>query len=393
MNRDFKKLLWAKISSLFAEGLCFLVVLKWIEVQTGGSLLSLTWFYMIIFLPAMIFALPISAYIEGRNLKKVMIYSDSARFFLYILFLLAIIFGDIPFYIGYIVIVIEIILYLYFEPASQSIVPKLIGEMNIAKANSLLTIGHTSIRIFGSFVGALLIGLNIDIVYLLSLSLVFIFISILFVQKIELTHFEIKIKDNNKQKKSIKEGLIYVRQDNLVMVLLITFLFFQIVFTARELISVAYLVDLGMGVEKVGYFGGIVSLGALVGALLLPKIYQLNKIKIIMTLIYFLSAFMFFMFAISNYYILTLVIFLFFGLLNSIGRGVVTTFLHERVEEGKRVRIFGVFNFVRTFSAFVGIFSFGLLLNVISVTSVISISAITLLFISILTFGLLSKSE
>src|SRR5699024_1875217 len=145
-NEAFRNLFFGRISSVFADAIMFFSLLKWVELQTGVSD-SFTFFYIAFFISVAFLTLPVGALICKNVLLKVMVYSNMIQAATIVLFIIFIPF--VAYEWIYVFLIVLSIIGIFFVPANQSLLPYIVEEIDRPKANSLLQLGFTMVKILG----------------------------------------------------------------------------------------------------------------------------------------------------------------------------------------------------------------------------------------------------
>ncbi|MBS4193742.1 MFS transporter [Lederbergia citri] len=380
-NSAFRNLFVGRVLCIFADSVLFFSLLKWLEIHSTSSN-DFTLFYIAFYLPVFLFALPIGAWINNKTLQKVMLYSNLVQIILMILFLLFI--PHLSYKMAYLLLIAISILGLFFLPANQALLPYIVGNEDRPKANSLLQLGYTAVKILGQIFTASMIKASFAPTSLVIVSIGFVFISLLFIKNIKPM---VKMEQNEKQKqwKLIMEGVQYIVNQPQLKALFLFLALAMLFAMSVDLILISFLSDiLKVGVENLSFIGTASVLGIAIGAIIVPKIYKKTERKWLMIPPLFALSFS----VGSLYFITNWVLILPFFFLQGIALGCFNvtfiTYLQDVISSENYTRTFSLYNMITSSMALPGIILAGLLLNKISVLQTILVISLILFIIGIL---------
>lgn len=155
-NRPFRNLWYGQVISELGDWLNTIAIYSLI-LQLSGSGMAVATAMMAKLLP-IFFVSPIAGVIIDRtSRKKVMIASDVLRFVIVLCFLLVDDQADL--WLVYTLVVLEISMAGFFEPARSAIIPSLIARKDLVTANALSGSTWSVMLAFGAAVGGLVVGL------------------------------------------------------------------------------------------------------------------------------------------------------------------------------------------------------------------------------------------
>jgi len=382
-NTAFRNLFFGRTLCIFADSVMFFSLLKWVEIQTNSNH-AFTFFYVAFYLPITLFALPIGTWINNKTLQKVMYYSIILQIFFLITFL---VFSSyLTYYWVYLLLIFISILQLFFIPANQSLLPYLVGNDERARANSLLQLGYTAIKIVGQIFTAFMIKLSVAPITLLFVSALFLLISLIFINNIK-PLIKNKSADTNGQWKLMIEGMHYIikkPQLNSLFTLLALAMFFV---SSVDLILVSFLSDiLTVGVENLSYIGTSSLCGIATGAFIAPKLYKNTERKWLMIpSLFFLGLTIGSLFFITNW-IFILPMFFIQGIALGCFNVTFVTYLQDVIPNENYTRTFSFYNMLSNATALPGLLVTGVLLNKFGV--LITILVVSGMLLSVGIFGL-----
>jgi MFS family permease len=155
-NRPFRNLWYGQVISELGDWLNTIAIYSLI-LQLSGSGMAVATAMMAKLLP-IFFVSPIAGVLIDRiSRKRVMIASDVLRFIIVLGFLLVDDAGDL--WLVYTLVVLEISMAGFFEPARSAIIPALIARKDLVTANALSGSTWSVMLAFGAAVGGLVVGL------------------------------------------------------------------------------------------------------------------------------------------------------------------------------------------------------------------------------------------
>ncbi|MCJ8006032.1 MFS transporter [Lederbergia wuyishanensis] len=379
-NSAFRNLFIGRILCIFADSVLFFSLLKWLEVQsTSGN--DFTLFYIAFYLPVFLFALPIGAWINNKTLQKVMMYSNLVQVFMISLFLLF-----IPYMLyqwAYLLLIFISILGLFFVPANQSLLPHIVGNDDRPKANSLLQLGYTAVKIIGQVFTATMIKVSFTPATLITISIVLLIVSIFFINNIKpFVKRDQTIKHS--QWKLIIEGVSYITKHPKLKALFLFLALAMLFATSVDLILISYLSDiLHVGVENLSFIGTASVCGIAIGATIVPKYYKkIEKKWFMIPPLFALSISIGSLFFITNW-VLILPFFLIQGIALGCFNVTFVTYLQDVVSSENYTRTFSLYNMIFSSMALSGIMMTGLFINKIGVLNTILVISFILFVIGI----------
>jgi len=154
-NRPFRNLWYGQVISELGDWLNTIAIYSLI-LKLSGSGMAVATAMMAKLLP-IFFVSPIAGVIIDRtSRKKVMIASDVLRFIIVLGFLLVDEAGDL--WLVYTLVVLEISMAGFFEPARSAIIPSIIPRKDLVTANALSGSTWSVMLAFGAAVGGLVVG-------------------------------------------------------------------------------------------------------------------------------------------------------------------------------------------------------------------------------------------
>jgi len=157
-NPSFRALWIGQLVSIFGDRLTYLALLALIVERArdpGNPAPELALIPVASFLPAILFGPIVGALVDTWNIRRVLIASDFARGCLVLLLIPAAAWGGLP--AAFVLVFLLYTANTFFLPARSAILPDLVPEESLVKANSLATLAGVVATIAGSFAGGLLV--------------------------------------------------------------------------------------------------------------------------------------------------------------------------------------------------------------------------------------------
>ena len=154
-NRPFRNLWYGQVVSELGDWLNSIAIYSLI-LQLGGSGMAVATAMMAKLLP-IFFVSPIAGVLIDRTSRKgIMILSDVSRFFIVLCFLFVDDPGDL--WLVYTLVVLEISMAGFFEPARSAIIPSLIPRRDLVTANALSGSTWSVMLAFGAALGGMVVA-------------------------------------------------------------------------------------------------------------------------------------------------------------------------------------------------------------------------------------------
>lgn len=241
-------------------------------------------------------------------------------------------------------------------PARQSIVVELAGREHIFNAIALNSVAFNSSRIIGPAIAGVLIsviGMS-GCFYLNGVSFLAVIIALFYIKL-----GKNKVRKNNSALADIKEGLVFVFNNRLILALVS-------VVAAMSLFGVSYIIlmpvfashVLSVGVRGLGVLMSSAGIGALAGALGLARLGDFKSKGRLLVWSVFLFSVSLIVFSLSRNYILSVFALIFVGGTSVIPVALVNTLLQINVPNEFRGRVMSLFMIT-----FAGVVPFGNLIS------------------------------
>jgi MFS family permease len=238
-------------------------------------------------------------------------------------------------------------------PSRQAMVVELVGKDYLFNAIALNSIAFNSSRIIGPALAGVLvatIGMS-GCFYINGISFLPLIIALFFIRVNRYTASD----KNNTVWRDLKEGLIFIRNNRLIMILItmtgvvslfgIAYVIFMPIF-ANDILKV--------GVQGLAMLMSCAGLGALIAALLLARLGDFKYKGKLLVLASFIFSLSLVLFSLSKIYLLSLIALLFIGGSSVTAIALINTILQTKVPNEFMGRVMGVYMLT-----FFGILPFG----------------------------------
>lgn len=279
-NRDFI-LLWLGQSISKLGTSLYDIALMWYIYKKTGSSIALGLSVLCFTVPRVLIA-PLSGIFADRlNKKKIIINMDILNGIIMLIFCWFIFADTYPIYIYYIFMIFSSIITEIFNPAISSAIPIIVEEKDLNDANTLNQMTSQIINIFGPALSGILIAfINMSMLFFLnglSFLICAVFEGFIKIPKIDTE------KIGNGIVLQFKEGLIFILGDKLLLYIVIAggviINFFLAPLTIYETVLSTKILNVGS--SGFGMMNSAISIGALIGALLIMSNIFINKYKMV----------------------------------------------------------------------------------------------------------------
>lgn len=260
------------------------------------------------------------------------------------------------------------VMWAFLVPARQSLIPDLVEKKLTVNAIALSGSGMALMTFLGPGIGGFLYEL-------FGPGFVYIFICLLFVAALISNQFLpntfVGSKKNDSRAKQIKEGIVYIKKNNiLTWLLLIAMITTILTMPLRNLMPVLMDELFSKGADAVGLMLSIIGLGSLVGSLIFAGLKKgVRGFALIGSLL--ISGIAILITSLSGIFILILLMMFFIGIGDAGRRSLNNALLMEEADPKYRGRVNGVYTM-----------NFGLMpLGTIPVAAIASIYGIDIAFI------------
>jgi MFS family permease len=322
---------------------------SWLVFQLTRSAFLLGFVGFLNTMPLLLLSLFGGVLADRINKKKILIATQSA--FMALAFLLAALTQAKLVTPGQIMLIALLngVVMAFDAPSRQAVVVELVGKTHLPNAIALNSVAFNSSRIIGPALAGILIasiGMS-GCFYLNGISFLAVIIALFLIRVNSTEKHQIKktiVKD-------LKEGLIYVKNNRLILVLIAMVGMVSLFGLSYVILMPIFANDiLKVGVKGLGLLMSFTGIGALIGALTLAGLGDFRykgKFLIYSSLIY---SFSLILFSLSKVYVLSLAVLVMLGAASVSAVALINTILQARVPDTFRGRVMGVF--MITFAGF-----------------------------------------
>ncbi|MBO9130688.1 MFS transporter [Bacillus sp. 165] len=251
--------------------------------------------------PRLLFMILGGALADKFPKKNIMFYSNMMRVLLVASILIWLLTGDITLHTFVLFALFFGISDAFFWSADGSILPELVKKEQLTQANSITQMTNQSSLILGPMLGGIIIKFsNYETVF--ALTIVFLILAALLVQKIQTTHADKQEQDQSGMLTSIKEGILYVKKSPFLTTLLICSAFLNLFIIGPMQIGFPIFVKTVLNGNSLhfSYLEGAVGGGMAVGAMLVGILNVRKKRGAFCLVMLFLSGISFFLLSFSH---------------------------------------------------------------------------------------------
>ena len=330
-----------------------IVAQSWLVFQLTNSAFLLGVVGFLSSIPVFLLSLFGGVLADRLNKRNILIATQSA--FMLLAFLLAALTQMklvTPYQIMFIALLNGVVM-AFDAPSRQAMVVELVGKDYLFNAIALNSIAFNSSRIIGPALAGVLvatIGMS-GCFYINGISFLPLIIALFFIRVNRYTASD----KNNTVWRDLKEGLIFIRNNRLILVLItmtgvvslfgIAYVIFMPIF-ANDILKV--------GVQGLAMLMSSAGLGALLAALLLARLGDFKYKGKLLVLASFIFSLSLVLFSLSKIYLLSLIALLFIGGSSVTAIALINTILQTKVPNEFMGRVMGVYMLT-----FFGILPFG----------------------------------
>lgn len=285
-NLDFRNLFIGRLFLNLGDSLVYIIFMWFLYNMTGNSLFAGIGGFFFTLPPILgIFFGPIVDRKDNR--KLLVLFSAILLVLTLVLAVLTLLFG---FNVYLLLLFIPLLAFVseFSYPVGESLVPRIVPEKYLTKANSLAMIASTGADLFFNAISAVLISFLLFDQLLLLISFVFL-LAMIFFRKIQYRRTDLTTAgdqgDFQSYLEDLREGLAFVRKP-LVVLLLMPLLFFNIAF-AMFYVGLPEFVSVNFESSSVyGFILMLLGIGSMVGAWFSEFLSSRMKIGYLVSLSY-----------------------------------------------------------------------------------------------------------
>ncbi len=286
-NWNFILLYLGGLVSRLGDGIYY-IGLTWYVLDQSKSSLALGSFMMISTIPGVIFG-PISGVLVDRlDRKKLIVWMDFLRGVIVLVLARLLTRGELSYPILLAGTFFISICSTLFNPAVSAMVPNIVDDQDLSKANSLENLSRNLTGVLGAGLGGVLIGLyGVAGAFMLNgVSYILSAISEIFIQMPVKNELKVAdtAKENSVTQKStflqeLLEGIKFILSNRLLRSICETSIVLNFFFIGAIGVGLPFIVKeiMGLGEMKFGMMEGFFPAGAIVGALAITILPELKK--------------------------------------------------------------------------------------------------------------------
>jgi DHA3 family macrolide efflux protein-like MFS transporter len=341
INRNFLLVWIGQTISVIGDNLYAIALMWWVLEKTGSTALMAT-VAICATLPAVILGPFAGTYVDRVDRRKLLVFMDLGRAFL--LFIPAILFFYQRLEVWHINIVAVFLssMTIFFSPALDSFTPSIVEKNSLTRANSLIQFSRNLSGILGpSLAGVLMALFGAGWVMLLNgISFLVSGLAIFLVRVAKVEISELKVKQHFFA--DLWDGLVYLKKQSLIFSTLILFSLLNF-FLAPIGILIPVMVKevLKMGAEGFGFLMSAISVGMILGTLILGLKGEVKRKGWVVVSGIILGGLTLALFAISEKFWLSMIFLGIAGLSFSLVNVLAVVIFQQKVPPDKRGRFFG----------------------------------------------------
>ena len=390
MNKNLSLLLSGQLVSQIGDKFHMLAV-AFLVLNTTGSPAKMGIVLFCSIFPSMVLGIFAGAVVDRYNRKTIIVCADVVRGVVVTALSVLYYLGALSFSILIVAQVLLSVCTAFFDPAIPAIIPQIVKQEQLTRANSQAQFINGISMIAGPALGGLMVAWAgyLPVFVINACSYLF---SAGFESFIRLPTLEKKVFDQSKIADDIINGCRYVwRRKNLVVILLMVGVIHFFVGSIEVVIPVLATNLTGEGAKNIGFIQTFFGLGMVITAFILSiKNIAGKEVRFLFGGVFLIGLFLLIMSAIHSSGVRTIIPFLFLFL--TIGGSIIfagTSFrsiLQKEVEETMMGRVFGFVSSVGNISIPLAALIFGILMEYIHHNLILALSGFILLPTSILAY-------
>ncbi|GAA0372334.1 MFS transporter [Bacillus horti] len=371
-----KNYLWLWLGqtlSVVAHRFCN-IAFMWYVIETTGSSIALGLSVICFSLPA-IFCLPFSGVLADKNHKKQILLVSNIINGVLILLIAYSVFIDYSMILLYALVIASSIASAFFSPALSASIPLLVDKSLLPNANSLSQMTQQLANILGPALAGILIAVT-DIWVTFAISGVAFLLAVLFHSRITIRSVESTDVEGHFFQQ-FKDGLVHVLSSRKLIFLIIAGGVIINFFLAPITVYITFIANqiLEIGSQGLGILQSSISVGALVGGLLIFTNVLKDKIKMAIFGLT-IEGVALLLAGLFPGYLTMMTFFLILGLGVSLASVGITTLFQTIVPENKMGRVMSLLSTMSFVTVPLGTMLGSVLIDQISVYTVLLVSGI-----------------
>lgn len=386
-NKNFVLLLLGKLTTQIGNWIYFLALIYFVNKLSG----SVSYVSIVLFLDAAIcltLATVAGSVCDRFSRKKVLVCCDLMSGILCLIMGVRALFGNITLYEVYIITVLLAITKTFFSPALKSLIPNIVKEEELNRANSLIQSTNSITSILGPFLGGILIAtISIPFAFIINgISYILSAISEMF---IEVPYEQEKVREDTIAK-NIKRifqdtvsGIKFINSNQTIKSIMYIFSFMTF-FAAPMVLIFQQLVERYYSMNSVAL--GILMIADAIGTLLAGLYLTIRPIvkrqkEFIAIFPIFCGIALIIIGNVLNFYVAVITMFI-QGFISGFGEISLITIFQKETTDDKRGMIFSLYSMIINVLTPISLIMSGFILEKATITLVLTICGIALILSS-----------
>lgn len=350
------------------------IAFMWYVIETTGSPVALGLSVICFTLPSL-FCLPFAGVVADKNMKKRVLVVSNIVNGINMLMIGLLILGSGSLALLYIFIIISSVASSFFSPAVSAAIPLLVGKNMLPKANSLSQITVQLVNILGPALAGILLAIT-DMWLIFVMSGTAFLASMLFLTNIRIRSVE-STEASGSFFQQFREGLAHVLSSRKLLFLILAGGVIINFFLAPITVYITVIANqiLEIGPQGLGMYQSSISIGALIGGLLIFANLVKDKLKLA---IFGLSieGVALLLAGLLPGYVSMIVFFLLLGLGVSFASIGITTLFQTIVPENKMGRVMSLLSTMSACTVPLGTMVGSVVINQVSVYIILAVSGV-----------------
>lgn len=348
-NKNFVKYTVAQIVSVFGDVL-FKISITWFAIESTNSILPIAIMLLLSYLPQILVGFVGGFFVDKYDRKKIMVVCDVVSFVLLFVIWIVSIGWSISIVMFYAVRFLLSLMDVFYAPASMAYLPKIIPVSKLISANSFIRVVRESIGVIGAGVAGIMVAaLGANTIFIIN-GVTYLFAAMM-VLSIPIDGKVIREEENIKFSfKSLTKGFSYIKKDMFIKQFAIIIFLSNIVYDITYNMPSVYARDvLQLGADGYGYIQTSLSLGAILGGLVLGVIKS-KRVGVIFALSTVIAGIMILLLGFNTSVFLGILLYFLFSLTDLLSIPCFT-YLQLHVDDPIKGRVFAAFDTLVLFAA------------------------------------------
>lgn len=386
-NENWKKTffkIWAGQSiSLITSSVVQYAIIWYITYKTQSALwLSLA--TLVGFLPQGILGIFIGTYIDKRNRKKIMIYSDIFIALVTLIMSIYGLFDNIPIWLILICLGLRSIGTAFHSPSLQASIPLIVPENDLLKYSGYSQSMQSLSLILSPAIAAVLYD-KMSLSFIISLDVIGVLFAVGTIITSKIPKLKIKVTKVDFIKES-KEGLNVIIKNKIIKNIFIISCFYILLYmpisSLFPLLTISYF-------EKNSFWAGIVevtfAIGMLIGGIILAKIKIFNNKRknIVLSILFMGVAILITGLLTKNLFAIFIILSIIMGFSGPITQGTITTIFAEQVKAEYLGRIYSNYMSLSVLVMPIGLLLSGMFADIVGINNWFIISGFLIITLAL----------